>query len=218
MLNVFVENINNTTIWDQLLIARQHRLKDIKLFFDESDRKSIKIKTWKDVESLKGSTSGINSYCWSIDKTEVFCDNDAFVLLVNHSDFKNFVLLDDKTYPKGRKTLFLDASHRNDLPNSFYHLPVFSTYADIVNYGVEEGLIKSFCLEDKKFFCKTNISPEQGQAVYKELKTGYYWYLDNFHKDHYEVFDKTGKIHLGEADMNGNLLPNSADKNKHIKI
>ncbi|MBQ3619558.1 MAG: hypothetical protein II939_15545 [Bacteroidales bacterium] len=217
MLNVFVENINDA-VREQLRIARQHRLKDIKLFFDENVRKSSEIKTWKDVESLKGSTSGINSYCWNIDKTEVFCDNDAFVLLVNHSDFKNFVLLDDKTYPKGRKSLFLDASHCNDLPCRFYHFPVFSAYADIVNYGVEKGLVKSFCLDDKKTFCKTTIAPVQGQAVYQDLNTRYYWYLDNFHKDHYEVFDKTGKNHLGEADLSGKMRPNTVDKNKHITI
>jgi len=219
MLNVFIEHINDE-IKDQIKIARRHRLKDIKLVCDENIRRTPSICNFKDVITLKGSTSGVNSYCWNVETSAVICIQNSFVLLTKLIDSNklNCVILDSNTYPKDRKSFFLDAIHCDNLPNQFYNLPVFHTYADIINYGVEKGFVKSFCLEDKNSFQKTTIAPVQGQIVYKNLKTGYYWYLDNFHKDHYEVFDQTGKNHLGEADMNGNLFPNSADKNKHITL
>lgn len=54
----------------------------------------------------------------------------------------------------------------------------------------------------------------QGATVYKEKSTGYYWYLDNFHKTHYEVFDKTGKKHIGEANLDGKIDFSRADSKK----
>lgn len=39
-----------------------------------------------------------------------------------------------------------------------------------------------------------------------------------FHKTHYEVFDSTGKIHLGEADLEGNLDVTKKDKSKKAII
>jgi len=56
----------------------------------------------------------------------------------------------------------------------------------------------------------------QGKIVYKEIKTGYFWYLDNLHKNHFEVFDNQGR-HLGEADLQGSIDTNKADKSKKYK-
>lgn len=53
----------------------------------------------------------------------------------------------------------------------------------------------------------------QGQAVYVEIETGYYWYLDNLHKNHFEVFNKLG-THLGEANLEGILDESKKDKGK----
>ncbi len=58
-------------------------------------------------------------------------------------------------------------------------------------------------LIDKAKFYPTSYKV-QGARVYQELSTKYYWYLDNFHKNHYEVFSKDGK-HLGVADLDGTL-------------
>jgi hypothetical protein len=52
-------------------------------------------------------------------------------------------------------------------------------------------------------FSKTNFV-EQGQPVYQEIATSYYWYLDNLHKNHYEVFNYNGD-HIGIADLNGEI-------------
>jgi len=76
-----------------------------------------------------------------------------------------------------------------------------------------------FSLSDKTRFRKTSLLHEK-QAIYQELKTGYYWYNDYFHKDnkaHFEVFDKTGS-HIAEASMSGIMDYSKADKNKHIQV
>lgn len=78
-------------------------------------------------------------------------------------------------------------------------------------------------LNDKKRFKKTKFIFEKsgkGTPIYKEEQTGNYWYADYFHKDnkfHFEVFNPQ-KIHLGEADLEGKLIPNSADSKKDGKI
>lgn len=56
----------------------------------------------------------------------------------------------------------------------------------------------------------------QGATVYIENETKNYWYLDSFHKNHYEVFDNQGK-HLGEADLSGIINTNKQDKAKKFK-
>ncbi|MDX2303100.1 MAG: hypothetical protein NW226_09880 [Microscillaceae bacterium] len=62
--------------------------------------------------------------------------------------------------------------------------------------------------EDKHRFEKTKRKV-QGRSVFKEIRTGYYWYYDNFHRDfeskdlkkpvEIEVFDSQGN-HVGVAD------------------
>lgn len=65
------------------------------------------------------------------------------------------------------------------------------------------GIIVDFALSDTTRFKKTNFE-RQGQLVYKEMRTKCFWYLDNLHKNHYEVFDPN-ENHLGEADLAGNV-------------
>lgn len=76
---------------------------------------------------------------------------------------------------------------------------------------------KKFSLEDKSLFQRTNsiYSPTK-QRVYREIRTGYYWYFDTFHKNHYEVFDAYDN-HLGEASLKGIMDTSKADKSRSIK-
>lgn len=65
---------------------------------------------------------------------------------------------------------------------------------------------KSLLDNPTRFVPTGKIYTPSKQQIYKEINTGYYWYLDYQHKEnkkHFEVFDSTGKLHLGEADMNG---------------
>lgn len=65
----------------------------------------------------------------------------------------------------------------------------------------QRGIIYRFSLKDGTRFQKDRRIV-QGQNVYREIDTGYYWYLDNLHKNHYEVFDRNGQ-HIGTANMDG---------------
>jgi hypothetical protein len=65
------------------------------------------------------------------------------------------------------------------------------------------GYIVEFSLDDTRRFNKTSMI-RQGQSVYKELVSGYYWYLDNLHKNHFEVFN-SNEVHIGVSDLDGNI-------------
>jgi len=57
------------------------------------------------------------------------------------------------------------------------------------------------------------------EKIYLHVPTGNYWYFDYFHKDnkvHYEVFDNSGEIHLGEANSDGELDTSKASDKKKI--
>lgn len=69
----------------------------------------------------------------------------------------------------------------------------------------QRGIIYRFSLKDGTRFQKDGRIV-QGQNVYREIDTGYYWYLDNLHKNHYEVFDRNGQ-HIGTANTDGVIDP-----------
>lgn len=73
-------------------------------------------------------------------------------------------------------------------------------YSNVLHH---KGIIYRFSLKDDTRF-KKDGRIVQGQNVYREIGTGYYWYLDNFHKNHYEVFDGSNQ-HIGTANMDGNI-------------
>ncbi len=73
----------------------------------------------------------------------------------------------------------------------------------LIQIKLKRGIIKNFSLSDSTRFNRTSLI-RQGKPVYNEISTGYFWYLDNLHKNHFEVFDSNEK-HIGIADMNGNI-------------
>ncbi|HLP45190.1 MAG TPA: hypothetical protein VK186_17980 [Candidatus Deferrimicrobium sp.] len=73
-------------------------------------------------------------------------------------------------------------------------------------------------LRDSRRFQVTSMPFQQGRKVYREIDTGYYWYVDNLHRgkaSHIEVFSKNFQ-HLGEADLQGHINYKSADKTKKL--
>jgi hypothetical protein len=78
---------------------------------------------------------------------------------------------------------------------------------------------KQTVLRDENRFEPLSISV-QGRRVYREMQTGYYWYVDNLHVGqaaHLEVFNTQGE-HLGEADLDGTLNRSKKDSTKQIDI
>lgn len=73
-------------------------------------------------------------------------------------------------------------------------------------------------LRDTNRFERTQ-SQYDGRIIYKDKETGYLWYVDNLHygkSAHLEVFDKTGRNHIGESDLEGNIDRAKSDKKKRI--
>jgi hypothetical protein len=79
----------------------------------------------------------------------------------------------------------------------------------------------AFLSENPSRFQKTKFTVK-GATIYIEIATNYRWYMDTFHgtdthDTHFEVFNAQ-KIHLGEADLSGNLDVSKKDKRKNGKI
>lgn len=108
--------------------------------------------------------------------------------------------------------------HLPNYPKGFVKVPCFNSEDMLLDFLTQNGAF-TFSLNDTNRFLKmSGMDPVQGATVYKELKTGYFWYKDMLHKTHYEVFDKTGRKHLGEANLEGTIDSGKADPSKHLDI
>ena len=96
--------------------------------------------------------------------------------------------------------VFKDAKHLLNMPSNFAKID-FVTDANELKIWQSTHDKSTFTLLDRTRFNKTNMI-QQGKPVFEEITTGNYWYLDNFHKNEYEVFDNTHH-HVGVADLNG---------------
>lgn len=112
------------------------------------------------------------------------CERDKVIISFTHPDFLNTTL---------------DISKENEI------IPI-DNLLEQCNYStlkINRGLIQVFALDDIKRFSRSNLF-RQGKTVYREIITGYYWYLDALHKNHYEVFN-SNEEHIGVADLKGNI-------------
>lgn len=219
MINIYFHVIDQNTR-PILKILRNLRNKDIKLWFNKSDnRDAINYIKDKSLIEYKGADNELVCYMWNITETETvpLYNNDGLFHLISRyaSDKTDFVCIDSKEYAKNQLILFQDAIHKTEYPKELIKIPCYKDWDSLWRYLANKGLF-SFSLKDiTKFEKCANIESVQGATVYRERATRHYWYLDNFHKTHYEVFDSLGKKHLGEASLDGILDKGKADKNKH---
>ena len=219
MINIYFHAIDANTS-PILKILRDLRHQDIKLWFNTSDNKNaINYIKDKSLIEYKDADNELVCYMWNIAKAETvpLYNNDGLFHLVFRytSDKTDFVCIDSKEYAKNQLILFQDAIHKTEYPKELIKIPCYKDWDSLWGY-LEDKELFSFSLKNTAKFEKcANIKPVQGAIVYREKDTGYYWYLDNFHKTHYEVFDSLGKKHLGEANLNGIIDKKKADKDKH---
>ncbi len=112
------------------------------------------------------------------------CERDRVVMSFISDDFDNI-------------TLDIDKNASNLIVDNLFAKEHFYNLVRV------RGIIVDFALTDTTLFKKTHLV-SQGQLVYKELRTKCYWYLDNLHRDHYEVFD-SNENHVGISDLLGNV-------------
>jgi predicted ATPase len=85
---------------------------------------------------------------------------------------------------------------------------------EVINLPVlESGKIKN---PPAGFFDQIETDLET-LIVYKEISTNRYWYLDNLHKDHYEVFNAMGE-HIGVANLQGEIDTSKREKGRRITV
>ena len=111
------------------------------------------------------------------------CERDKVIISFTHQDFSELKL-----------TVVKNRANDIELDNLF-------APGHYISIARQRGIIVDFTLKDATRFSKTRLV-RQGQPVYKEISTNCYWYLDNLHKNHYEVFDSE-EVHIGIADKQG---------------
>jgi hypothetical protein len=120
--------------------------------------------------------------------------NEELFLLIN---FNNSI---DSC--RERILVFKDAKYKNDSPEKFVHIEFVKDFFEF-EIWLKALPIKGFTLLDKSKFRRTSLV-QQGKPVFQSIDTNDFWYLDNFHKDEYEVFNSE-KGHLGVANLNGEI-------------
>jgi len=101
-------------------------------------------------------------------------------------------------------------------PEQFADIPFVEDQDGLKKILEDRPIPQDWFLHSPDKFRRTNRII-QGRGVFEEIETGYLWYLDNLHKDHYEVFDRDRK-HRGEADLQGKLLSKTRDPKKDNRI
>lgn len=127
----------------------------------------------------------------------------------------SFCIFDHTPYPKDTLTIFRDIINFPEYPDAFYKLKSFSTVESALDYLKANDIVPNFSLDGNDDFEIATIPPVQGASVYRQKRTGFLWYLDNFHKTHFEVFESQGKKHIGEATLDGTLDRSKKDSKKH---
>lgn len=138
---------------------------------------------------------------------EYWNENEEFLIINFSNEYDN--------QKRGYLPIFKDAWHQNNLPK-FFKTDFVTDFQELelwlATYQVSEfSLLDRSRFERTKWLC-------QGAKIYQEIKTKRFWYLDMFHKDHYEVFDKTGKNHLGTSNLKGEISEDKKDDSRSIDV
>ena len=221
MVNFFLPDINNQT---RLIVEelRALRSSETKLWVP-SDllQRDARLMQTKDVKVVEHGCSYDHSLlCYSWDKQTATVITQFYRDLVAHNiqaPSEKWIIISDAQYPHNLRYLFLDATHLKDYPNAWYKYPCISSVVELIDVLEANHIEPRNVLLDTRYFSlvNDNFKHVRGAQVYREKETGNLFYLDTMHKDHYEVFDSAGKIHLGIANRcKGKLIPGTADLTK----
>lgn len=218
MLNVYFCTVDDVTL-PILAEIRRLRSRSIRVWFDdvvgETHAMMLHIKDKVGVSHAR-IDNDLTYLNWDIENVHAEPLYNGLKHLISRciADGTDFVCIDSRHHCNDQLVLFVDAVHKSELPDRFVKVPVFDKTDALFQYCADNGVF-SFTLDDvTKFERCRGINPVQGAPVFRELSTGRYWYKDMLHKTHYEVFDPTGKLHVGEANMEGHLDMAKRDKNK----
>jgi hypothetical protein len=136
------------------------------------------------------------------------CERDRVIISFMHGDFSDVRLSVMKNHKEVVVDNLFTKGHYTEVAYQRHVIP----YADYFKWKFANG--QYTLLDNTARFCRTGRS-RQGQTVYKEITTGNYWYLDNLHKNHYEVFN-SNREHVGIADLQGNINESERIKGRTV--
>jgi len=176
-----------------------------------------------DVNSHPLRKSDCKYVLWNFDKCPIVNDNPHKLLveITEHKytyDNDECLLINvNKSIDSCRNVLltFKDAKHIKDYPAPFVHIPYVVSQGEL-DLWLKTNHIKTFSLFDKSRFQRTGRTYD-AKPIFQEITTGNYWYLDNLHKDEYEVFNPNC-THIGTANLEGNINPNSQVNGRRITL
>ena len=219
MINVLILNGADQHIQSVARALRQSKEKNVTLWIERNMVGVPPYCAWKDKHVIDDRVGALaNMYFeWDItSRTATILTNEMrcmwWRMKIQNADF---CILSAKQQPKQLMVMFEDSMTDDTFPQAFEKLKCFNDYDGLMNYFRERGDV-NFSLHNIVYFKHEHDIPTvKGAEVYRELATDRLWYFDTFHKDHYEVFDKRGRIHLGEANMKGEFDASRADSTKN---
>lgn len=221
ILRKFFEEISIKDIGQQFLYSlTKAKVQDVVIRLSEKD--SISYFFFDNFQSPPKSININNTSLAEIaEKKETYKDQPYLIINIPDLLFSKRIVLQvhriDHSKNNETKFIQIDAADNEQIIREWV---VQNLEPDIYTYRNNLDIPPTdnqTCLRSKIRFEETNIQPQGGRKVYKEIRTGYLWYVDSFHygkKSHLEVFDKTCK-YIGEADLSGHINSDKAtDKNK----
>ena len=212
-VNLFFPIVDRDTV---VLInyIRAIRSRNVILWFRKEDAQHELIRLLRDRRFIDDNLSvnhEVQYIKWDL-TTYQFCDASPYDALITRTEKHGteFMVVLPSNCLKGHLFLFYDAPHREDLPSDFFRVRVISSKDDLLNLFIS---LSEFNIEDETKYKRLDRHIK-GATIYQELSSGKFYYLDTFHKTHYEVYDSTGKTHLGEMDLFGVFDDTKRDKSK----
>jgi hypothetical protein len=237
--DTFVKNIVS-------ILKGIHKNNDLKLYYDSSnianyistcilwdETKNIKdgcdlirhflTRKSTDVNTCPLKDSACKYVLWNYDKSPTVEDNPNNMLIeMTEREYKypeeKSILLDacsSITPCRGVFLTFKDAKHIEEYPARFVRIPYVWSQSEL-ELWLKTNHVKTFSLFDKNRFQRTGQT-FHAKPIFQEINTGNYWYLDNFHKDEYEVFSANCQ-HVGTANLQGEMNPNSQVNGRVITL
>ena len=204
IVNILVTDIT-PAIRDIIQELRSVRSKNVKIWIPKDVLASDKQYNQSALTPLEKNVNpdkSITCYSWEISNTKTLPIEELYLYWIKRYDEnQDWVILMEKDSPKQTLSLFLDAVHVQELPNKWYRYRCFDDREKLVSFCKEAGALDFALCEGSRFTIANGVGPIKGAKVYKEKDTGYLWHLDTLHKDHCEVYDPTGRTHIGEADI-----------------
>lgn len=160
--------------------------------------------------------ANIECYMWNVATGSVCALSDGLEHVLTRIKLygTEFVCVDSSRHACGQIVLFHDCDYLPQYPECFYKIKVFDSFGSLRE--CIDSIDEKFALAANLRFRRTSHEV-QGEKVYLEIDTGRYWYLDNLHRNHYEVFDSNGN-HIGESDMDGIVNSSRRDKKKKLNF